>query len=725
MQLFWEGPLLGPDLLDRANRELIRGAMERGHELVIFQSGGFEPGNNSIVNWKQWITNSYFPSQVHVRHGWVPFWGNQVGPLVVYQPLEYRTVASSWIDWFRLRTELIVVTTEDDKDAFQRHNIPEERLAVIPPGVNPKVFCPQGSRVLQAAMRSFVFLWVGGLVGREGLDVLLRSYLRAFRRKDDVTLLLALIGRWRESIEHVLPLVLLQAMQDADAPHVLILNSALTDDQMADVYRSASVMVAPYRGTAFQTPVLEALSCGVPVLVSQDKPFIDLVPSNCGWYIPGRRVNVTPDWASVPGWVFETDTEGLTVLLRQVSAESGYGAKSHSYCREHVVNKWSWTEQWRKWETILAGIRQVGVKRQSPRDDRVVVWRGPLRNASGYASESRTFLKFIAQFGITPRAIDETSEPVTAPHSEDEELIRKWEHTPVSGTPLMVHNVIATRRPSGVDLLRTMFESDRVPEDWIPKIRAMDGLLVPCSFNVETFARCGVPLDKIHIVPSPIDTDRFLPERIPRGEPIRFISVFDWADRKGWDILIRAWSKAFSLQDPVVLIIKTTTITRPDARPRHLVRTLLEGVSGTGGRCAPVHVVEEVWDEDKLIKFYQAADVFVLPTRGEGWGRPIMEAMACGLPVIATNWSGPRDYLTEKNSLPLRIKGFEEAGELWFKGGYWASPDLDHLVYLMRYVVENFQEVRELGRQARITAEQYHPRVVTETLVQVLNSYGL
>ena len=41
-----------------------------------------------------------------------------------------------------------------------------------------------------------------------------------------------------------------------------------------------------------------------------------------------------------------------------------------------------------------------------------------------------------------------------------------------------------------------------------------------------------------------------------------------------------------------------------------------------------------------LPKLYKAADAFVLPSRGEGWGRPHVEAMAMGLPVIATNWSG-------------------------------------------------------------------------------------
>eukprot|EP00965_Chrysotila_dentata_P071588 2365204-Pleurochrysis_carterae.AAC.1 len=49
----------------------------------------------------------------------------------------------------------------------------------------------------------------------------------------------------------------------------------------------------------------------------------------------------------------------------------------------------------------------------------------------------------------------------------------------------------------------------------------------------------------------------------------------------------------------------------------------------------------------------QAVDAFVLPSRGEGWGRPVMEAMAMALPVIATNWSGTTAMLSDETSFPL------------------------------------------------------------------------
>lgn len=51
----------------------------------------------------------------------------------------------------------------------------------------------------------------------------------------------------------------------------------------------------------------------------------------------------------------------------------------------------------------------------------------------------------------------------------------------------------------------------------------------------------------------------------------------------------------------------------------------------------------------------------MIPSRGEGWGRPHVEAMSCGTPIIATNWSGVTAYLTEQNGYPLQIEGLVDA----------------------------------------------------------------
>ena len=59
--------------------------------------------------------------------------------------------------------------------------------------------------------------------------------------------------------------------------------------------------------------------------------------------------------------------------------------------------------------------------------------------------------------------------------------------------------------------------------------------------------------------------------------------------------------------------------------------------------------------------YYASADAFVLPTHGEGWGRTPMEAMAMGLPTIASKWSGLTEFISAEYAIPINITEVEPA----------------------------------------------------------------
>lgn len=73
----------------------------------------------------------------------------------------------------------------------------------------------------------------------------------------------------------------------------------------------------------------------------------------------------------------------------------------------------------------------------------------------------------------------------------------------------------------------------------------------------------------------------------------------------------------------------------------HLVAS--QGLQRPAAGWASVYILDEHVPQTALPHLYLAADAFVLPSRGEGWGRPHTEAMAMELPVITTNWSGPTE----------------------------------------------------------------------------------
>jgi glycosyltransferase involved in cell wall biosynthesis len=81
---------------------------------------------------------------------------------------------------------------------------------------------------------------------------------------------------------------------------------------------------------------------------------------------------------------------------------------------------------------------------------------------------------------------------------------------------------------------------------------------------------------------------------------------------------------------------------------------------------------------------------------------PILEAMACGLPVIATDWSGQTEFFHGGVGYPLRVRRLVAANAKcpYYLGWRWADPDEEHLIALMRYVYEHPGEARQVGARA-------------------------
>ncbi|KAH8049514.1 glycosyl transferase [Aureococcus anophagefferens] len=142
------------------------------------------------------------------------------------------------------------------------------------------------------------------------------------------------------------------------------------------------------------------------------------------------------------------------------------------------------------------------------------------------------------------------------------------------------------------------------------------------------------------------------------------VSVFKWEKRKGWDVLLRAWADAFARGDGAVLVLLTNAYHGGDDFEATLETFVVETLGEPAGLAALAEIVVlSKLPEADLPRLYRRADVVALPTRGEGWGRPHVEAMACGAAVAATAWSGPTAYLDESNGYPIRVAGLADPAE--------------------------------------------------------------
>lgn len=254
----------------------------------------------------------------------------------------------------------------------------------------------------------------------------------------------------------------------------------------------------------------------------------------------------------------------------------------------------------------------------------------------------------------------------------------------------------------------TMLEVDRLPPSWVEQANQMDEIWTPTEWGAEVFRASGITRP-IYVVPLGVDTTRFCPAP-PREHLVDrtiFLSVFEWGTRKGWDLLLRAYCSAFRRSDPVLLILKIDCRV-PAANPVREIATLLASV-GRNRPPAVALIYNQPLTAAQLVQLYQGADCFVLPTRGEGWGMPILEAMACGIPAIATAWSGPIAFVNEANGYPLPIRGLVPTNHdsPYYRGANWAEPDEEALVELLRQAAGSPQERRRKGSQAFADAQQW------------------
>jgi len=244
----------------------------------------------------------------------------------------------------------------------------------------------------------------------------------------------------------------------------------------------------------------------------------------------------------------------------------------------------------------------------------------------------------------------------------------------------------------------TMLEVSGIPDEWVVQANMMDEVWVPTDFNRHTFLASGVK-KPIYVMPLGVDTNYFNPQivKYPVCDDFKFLTVFEWGERKAPELLLKTFNETFMAHEPVVLLCKAN-VTDPGIDIQSELRALQ--LSPAGGRIE--FIINKYVPHYQLGSLYRSCDCFVLTSRGEGWGMPILEAMACGLPVIATYWSAPTAFMTEANSYPLQVRALIPAVAKcpYYAGFKWADPDADHLRHLLRHVYSNQEEARAKGARA-------------------------
>lgn len=304
-------------------------------------------------------------ADVEVRHQWPPDLSPaRAGRLAVIQPWEFGAIPTDWLAPLAANVDELWVPSDHVRRMYLEAGIDPERVVTIPNGVDLEVFSPAGpprelpqSGEGKAGTR---FLFVGGLIGRKGADVLFSAWREAFAGRDDVTLVLKDFGAdgiYRDANREPIR----EHARAGALPRIVLIDEELSTEELAALYRGCDVLVHPYRGEGFAMPVLEAMACGLPAIVTAGGPTDEFLPLDAGWRIDARRVDFPRDridQLTTHGrpWILEPDHGHLVALLRQADATEPAERRARGAAGHAAAQRFSWDAVAARYEARIAQL---------------------------------------------------------------------------------------------------------------------------------------------------------------------------------------------------------------------------------------------------------------------------------------------------------------------------------------------------------------------------------
>lgn len=243
--------------------------------------------------------------------------------------------------------------------------------------------------------------------------------------------------------------------------------------------------------------------------------------------------------------------------------------------------------------------------------------------------------------------------------------------------------------PGEYNVALTMTETTWLAPPTVQKLNTVDAVMVPATFCRDAFIRSGVTVP-VFVIPTGVTAPPDPGE--PKYARYRFLSIFEFNSHKDPRTLLDAYFQEFGSYEHVSLVLKCSS-------PK-LIELLKQYTGGPPVEVIRSHSlsVEDMW------KLHYSADCYVSPHHSEGWGLPLMDAMAAGKPVIATGFGGNTDFMTGDTSFLLdysMIPAYSMNEITAQDKSQWAQASLPELRARMRYVFENREHASYIGERAR------------------------
>ena len=266
------------------------------------------------------------------------------------------------------------------------------------------------------------------------------------------------------------------------------------------------------------------------------------------------------------------------------------------------------------------------------------------------------------------------------------------------------------------------FESSVLLPQAVARLNQFDEVWNPSDWGTRSFCDSGVSAPVLTMRHG-VSLERFcVPEREVRtGDEHRFLTVATFQPRKGYDVLFRAAACALGGRDSLAVVAH--------GAEKDQIRALARRCADEVGAQMDyrLELITHGVTQEELRAQFARADGFVLPTRGEGDGLPVREAMAAGLPVVATHAGPIAELLDDSIGYPITARAGARLPCDWgrtppqHRNVPFFEPCCESLCSSLKRVKANPDEARakaELGRRRVEDGRSW--RTTTQMMLQAL-----
>lgn len=320
-----------------------------------------------------------------------------------------------------------------------------------------------------------------------------------------------------------------------------------------------------------------------------------------------------------------------------------------------------------------------------------IEWAGEILANIGYGTFARRVIKGLMANGIKVKLIPmEHYVPESSKITDPFWIMKIAESQQMAPAPIRVNCCIppVAQLGAGKNIGYFMWETDNLPKAWIPLVRRYNQVWTGSKFSSNIVSQHNPNVYTVYPPTESKPASRIELEGIDK-DTILFTYVAMWIPRKNMEDLLTAFIAAFDGIDNVALVIKTWGGDNGVGFKQSVAQRVKDNIAGHIGigKKPKLLLLNDVLPEQQVNNLIARTNVYVSPSRGEGFDLPLTEAMAQGKIVVANKFAAHSDYLTKENSLlydyslaPISsamIPGYEVYQN-------WARPSIDSMIENMR-----------------------------------------